>query len=63
MSKLIKDNADREQAIVVGTGLVALAKLAGGEEPLHIGDFLDKCRNFAAVYVDRLMKAEEFEDV
>lgn len=60
--KLINDANDKAGAIVVGTGVVALARLIGGDGPILDDEtFLNDCEKLAERFVDRLIKAESIE--
>jgi len=62
--KLIGCGEDKEQAIVLASGLIGLARIIGGGFPLmaHHDRFLDDNEKMAESFVDRLMKAEDDED-
>ena len=58
-TKLINNDSEKQQAVAVATGIVAIARLIGGHEPGTLDEFLNECENLSEKYVDRLMEAEK----
>lgn len=64
MKKLINDESEKKAAVLLVTGIVAVAKLIGGAQVFHPDadkpdSFLDSCEDIAELYVERLMDVEK----
>lgn len=58
MSKIIKDDADKKAAVVIATGVIAIASIIGGNRSLSDDELLTDSNKLATAYVDLLMDAE-----
>jgi len=58
MKKLIEDKEDKEVAIVLCTGIIALARIIGGDTiATQPDEFLNNCEKLSRAYVEKLIKA------
>lgn len=54
--KLISTEDDKVSAVLMATGVIAVAELMGGSDPEDVN--LDECGKLATEFVDRVVKAE-----
>jgi len=57
-TKLINDEGDKKQAVIIVAGVIGVLKLLGGEKPYMPRDFIESNAKIAQAFVDWAVEVE-----